>query len=82
MSISPLRLTMRAFGGTCPMCCGDLDDVAYIETGAAVCVYCGHKHVERTLRARGQPRSILMSWIDNRVGTVPGKWHPFAPIAR
>jgi hypothetical protein len=38
---------MRAFGGTCPMCCGDLDDVVLHSTGAAVCHYCGHVHVER-----------------------------------
>jgi len=35
---------MKAYGGTCPMCCGDLDDVAYRETGAVVCVFCGHGH--------------------------------------
>ena len=35
---------MKAFGGTCPMCCGDLDDAVHLETGAAVCLHCGHKH--------------------------------------
>lgn len=32
---------MITFGSTCPMCCGDLDDVAYLGTGAAVCLSCG-----------------------------------------
>jgi len=32
---------MNVYGNTCPMCCGDLDDVAYLRTGAAVCVSCG-----------------------------------------
>ena len=31
---------MKVYGGTCPMCCGDLDDVAYLRTGAAVCLFC------------------------------------------
>jgi len=47
---------MRAFGGTCPMCCGDLDDAAYLETGAAVCLYCGHGRevsTNRTVRSAG-----------------------------
>ena len=33
---------MKVYGGTCPMCCGDLDDVAYLKTGAAVCLFCRH----------------------------------------
>jgi hypothetical protein len=32
---------MNVYGNTCPMCCGDLDDVAYLRTGAAVCLFCG-----------------------------------------
>ncbi len=31
---------MKAFGGTCPMCCGDLDSWAYFETGAILCRFC------------------------------------------
>ena len=34
-------LRMNLYGNTCPMCCGDLDDVAYLRTGAAVCQFCG-----------------------------------------
>lgn len=33
---------MNVFGNTCPMCCGDLEDVAYLRTGAAVCLSCGY----------------------------------------
>jgi hypothetical protein len=32
---------MNQYGNTCPMCCGDLDDLAYLRTGAAVCLFCG-----------------------------------------
>ncbi len=32
---------MNVFGNTCPMCCGDLDDVAYLRAGVAVCLSCG-----------------------------------------
>ena len=32
---------MNVYGDTCPMCCGDLDDVAYLKTGSAVCRSCG-----------------------------------------
>lgn len=32
---------MNVYGNTCPMCCGDLDDVPYLRTGAAVCLSCG-----------------------------------------
>ena len=32
---------MNLYGNTCPMCCGDLDDLAYLRTGAAVCLFCG-----------------------------------------
>ena len=32
---------MNVYGNTCPMCCGDLDDVAYLRTGNAVCRSCG-----------------------------------------
>jgi len=31
---------MNVYGSTCPMCCGDLDNVAYLRTGAAVCLFC------------------------------------------
>ena len=34
-------LRMNQYGNACPMCCGDLDDVAYLRTGAAVCLFCG-----------------------------------------
>jgi hypothetical protein len=32
---------MTLYGDTCPMCCGDLDDLAYLRTGVAVCLFCG-----------------------------------------
>ncbi len=32
---------MTLYCNTCPTCCGDLDDLAYLRTGAAVCLFCG-----------------------------------------
>jgi len=39
----------KAYGETCPMCCGDLDDVGCLETGAIVCAFCDYGH-ERSAR--------------------------------
>ena len=36
-------MSMNVYGKTCPMCCGDLANVAYLRTGAAVCLFCGCK---------------------------------------
>lgn len=33
---------MNVYGNACPMCCGDVDDVAYLRTGEAVCRSCGY----------------------------------------
>lgn len=33
---------MNVFGNTCPMCCGDVEDVVYLTTGAAGCLSCGY----------------------------------------
>lgn len=32
---------MTLYGNTCPTCCGDMDDLAYLRTGASVCLFCG-----------------------------------------
>ena len=34
----------KAYGGTCPTCCGDLDDVAVPGTGGVVCLFCDYGH--------------------------------------
>jgi hypothetical protein len=34
------RASMNVYGSTCPFCCGDLDDVAFLTTGAAACSFC------------------------------------------
>lgn len=46
---------MNVFGNTCPMCCGDLEDVAYLRTGAAVCLSCGY-NVEASASAPSMPQ--------------------------
>jgi len=37
---NPPRASMSVYGSTCPFCCGDLDDVAFLKTGVAVCSFC------------------------------------------
>jgi hypothetical protein len=37
------KLSRSVYGGTCPFCCGDLDDVAFLKTGAAACLFCGNR---------------------------------------
>jgi len=32
---------MKAYGGTCPMCCGDVAAAAPRSGAAAVCLFCG-----------------------------------------
>jgi hypothetical protein len=41
------------------MCCGDLDDAVYLVMGAAVCVYCGHTHVETAGMKTYRPAGLL-----------------------
>lgn len=41
---------MNAYDNSCPMCCGDLDDVANLRTGEIVCLSCGFR-AERATRA-------------------------------
>jgi len=50
------RASLNAYGSTCPFCCGDLDDVAFLKTGAAACLFCGNEDV-----AVEQSRSRLTS---------------------
>lgn len=72
---------MRAFGGTCPMCCGDLDDVVYLETGAAVCTYCGHTHVESTYLPTRAQREGIAAPEESSVEVGARRWRPARPIA-
>jgi len=32
--------SMNIYGSTCPFCCGDLDDVAFLKAGVAGCLFC------------------------------------------
>lgn len=38
-----LRPRMNAYGSTCPFCCGDVDDAAFLRTGAAACQFCSNE---------------------------------------
>jgi hypothetical protein len=37
------RQAMNVYGSTCPFCCGDVDDVAFLQTGAGGCEFCRNK---------------------------------------
>jgi len=37
------RQAMNVYGSTCPLCCGDVDDAAFLKTGAAGCEFCRNK---------------------------------------
>jgi len=34
------RPSMNVFGSTCPLCCADVDDAAFLKTGLAACLFC------------------------------------------
>ena len=46
------RVSMNVYGSTCPFCCGDLDDAAFLKTGAASCLFCANRQL-----AVDRPRS-------------------------
>jgi len=37
--------SLNVYGSTSPFCCGDLDDVAFLKTGAAACLFCSNKEL-------------------------------------
>ena len=39
-SANQLRPSMNVYGSTCPMCCGDVDAVAFVKAGVAACLFC------------------------------------------
>jgi hypothetical protein len=74
-------LSMNQYGNTCPMCCGDLDDLAYLRTGAAVCLFCGcnAKASASTLSTVCRPDTIALgvnaiAMRDLAVGQAPSGW--------
>jgi len=86
MEFSKGKLSMNAYGNTCPMCCGDLDDVAYLRTGANVCLSCGCKAeaaASATLMARSPDvMAFNMSTIamsDPAIPQAPSGWISPAP---
>ena len=50
------RASLNVYGSTCPFCCGDLDDVAFLKTGAGACLFCRDRDL-----AAAQSRSRLTS---------------------
>lgn len=75
---------MNAYGGTCPICCGDLDDVAGVTAAAAVCQFC--RNIVRAsqskarepmldsipLRMSGVAERLSQQLIPGRFGDVEG----------
>jgi hypothetical protein len=71
---------MNQYGNTCPMCCGDLDDVAYLRTGAAVCLFgCDAGALAPTPSTARRPDAIAfgasaIAMRDLGIAQVPSGW--------
>jgi hypothetical protein len=50
---------MNVYGSTCPLCCGDVDDAAFVMTGAAACPFCRNKELAaEQSRSRWMPLEV------------------------
>jgi hypothetical protein len=56
------RPRMNVYGSTCPLCCGDVADAAFVKTGASSCPFCRNKEL-----AAEQSRS---RWISLEVASA------------
>jgi hypothetical protein len=57
---------MNVYGSTCPLCCGDVDDAAFLMTGAAACPFWRNEEL-----AAEQSRS---RWISLEVASAGPSW--------
>jgi hypothetical protein len=61
---------MKVFGGTCPMCCGDMDPLA--SAGAAVCLFCRYRAtLEAATRAALQQPAAADGGLATRTFALP-----------
>lgn len=51
---------MKAYGGTCPMCCGDIAAAGPHSRAAAVCMFCGFT-LERDISS--SPSPVAPMWL-------------------
>jgi hypothetical protein len=59
---------LNVYGSTCPFCCGDLDDVAFLKTGAAACLFCRNKEPVAEQSRALWPSLLAASPVASRFG--------------
>jgi len=65
---------MRAYGGTCPMCCGDVAATPHPAAGAAaLCLFCGFspEQYARPNRSSVAPAWLAADILRDNVGPMP-----------
>src|SRR5437867_12131161 len=62
------RASLNVYGSTCPFCCGDLDDVAFLKTGAAACLFCRNKELALEQSRSRWPSLQVASAVTSRFG--------------
>jgi len=73
------RASLNVYGSTCPFCCGDLDHVAFLRSGAAACQFCRNKEPapeQSTVRLVVAPSGILSGieiWAGARLNAPANK---------
>src|SRR6266571_6945170 len=60
--------SLNVYGSTCPFCCGDLDDVAFLKTGAAACLFCSNKELALEQSRSRWPSLQVASAVTSRFG--------------
>jgi len=44
--------SMNVYGSTCPLCCGDMDDAAFLRSSVAACQFCRKEPAAEQSRSR------------------------------
>jgi len=60
--------SLNVYGSTCPFCCGDLDDVAFLKTGAAACLFCSNRELALEQSRSRWPSLQVASAVTSRFG--------------
>jgi hypothetical protein len=68
--------SMNVYGSTCPLCCGDVDDVAFLETGVAACQSCRDKELAAVQSRSRWISHELASAAASRVGQGQAHYTP------
>lgn len=62
------RRSVNIYGSTCPFCCGDVDDAASLNTGAAGCQFCRNREPAAEQSRSRWPSLELASTVVSRFG--------------